>query len=246
VYKNQLMGLTDTKRKEALFYTDRASESIENNDPEGALGNLESAKKIYQEAQARLSEKVKVSKARILEGEKLHTFEGDGLFYVEDYDHIETIGDLYCKTGNYLEAIAIYEWVLTGSSWADKLGDVYYEKLGEFKKAWDIYKEDYLHNRNPRAAFQLGMMSWNGDGVDPDVVNALKWFNIAWLDSEKRYQFHPGDPEDFISKAKNKLESEMTVAQIEKSYDLTKGEIDRRKEEESERKRSDPWQEVGV
>ncbi|MDC0432805.1 hypothetical protein OAL96_01130 [bacterium] len=75
----QLMGLLDTKRGEALIYAHRADECLKNGDPGGAFRNLESAKKIFQEARQ--------SK--------------DSVFYVEDYDDIEILGDLYRKTKNY-------------------------------------------------------------------------------------------------------------------------------------------------
>jgi len=212
------MQLSQKKLDQAYCYEDKAIACRKKGDLDGEMENLKSAYNIYHEA----------VKSR--------------LFFIPTYayeDVLEDLGDLHRKMKNYTEAIDMYKRAFESPHrWSSKLGDLYYQDLRDFEKALNIYMQDI---GNPHAEFQLGMMSWNGEGVNSNVVDALKWFYLALMDSSSssRKIFSK------INETTIKLKLEMNAKQMEDAKELAARELNRRREEK-ERKNPNPWKNVGI
>ena len=197
----------DQRRKLFNAWTDKGYDCLADDDEENALINLQKA---YD----------------ILIG-------GSGPFFIDDYDVLERLGKLHRRMGNYAAAITVLEIVDKGTNmYPTYLGDIYYEDLKDYEKALGVYSRCW---GEPGAEFRLGVMSRNGYGIKKDLVNALKWFNIATEHTQSESHFR------FMLENRKKLKLEMSARQIKKADELSNQELNKRK-----KARDDVWANVSL
>src|SRR6185437_12103843 len=92
--------------------------------------------------------------------------------------------------------------LLSASACEDRRADKAYVR-GDYEKArTDI--EFLAHGGEPRAQYDLGLMYDQGQGVQPDVVQAYYWISL----SANRGNVHARDARDYVSE---KMSTEQLV-----------------------------------
>ena len=158
---------------------------------------------------------------------------GNPIFFIEDLDIIEDLGDIYRTMGNYIKAIKCYENARGPNNLL--IGNVYYYNIKDYNNAIKIYVDLLNISADPSyatAAFNLSKMSWKGEGIPQNYINALQWINVAISMTPDNVDFQ---------NTFDKLKNDMTALEIETATLLTIEWLNNRDEVIHKLKNENPW-----
>ena len=210
------MKLDETERNLAHSYVDNAYEHHYQGDIESVDENLSLSVAIFKE---------------FLKPENKKSF-----LFVDDFDKLEDIAQLYKKLKFYNKSIEAFE--LAGCR--HEIGNIYYDNLKDYASAQLYYLSDFKTPSSQfksQSLFKLGLMHWKGHGIKQDNIEALKWFNIS------NFTSNSNDMDIYIAGIKK----EMTLDEINQSNSLfivLKEEITKLSTEEI--KYIDLWKNIGI
>ena len=147
---------------------------------------------------------------------------------VDDWDIIEDLGDIHRLLENYEDAIFYYK----KSACNIKIAHIYYENLKDFDNSFKIYLND---TDNPSAAHCLAKMTWKGEGTEQNLIDALKWMNIAISKQPNSIEFQ---------RTINAFKLEMTTDEIQKAN--LRSAIWLKRREIIKKNNLKPWLQVGL
>jgi len=179
------MKLDETERNLAYSYVDNAYKQYYQGDIESVDENLSLSVAIFKE---------------FLKPENKKSF-----LFVDDFDKLEDIAQLYKKLKFYNKSIEAFE--LAGCR--HEIGNIYYDNLKDYASAQLYFLSDV---GTPSSQFKLGLMHWKGHGTRQDNIEALKWFNIS------NFTSNSNDMDIYIAEIKKV----MTHDEIDQSNSLFK------------------------